>query len=149
MTLVTSCSVNRPPGATIAERVPGCYELQAGAWELDPLIRRFADPDLIPRRFELLATRADEWDAIQTDTLPYLAVHAVPQRYFSTWRRIRTDTDSIMVGTPLPLAGAMLRVSLEGRRLEGNILTFTDAIPEDNVSRAIAPITAIRIQCKR
>jgi hypothetical protein len=127
--------------------IVGCYAIQPGAWERDEGFRRYVDPLFVPRFVQLLGERVPRWEPRPNDTIPLMVARPEPQHFFTTWRRIRTSSDTIRIGTYLPLAGVDLWVRPEGDRLRGIIRAFTDAIPPDGITEARVPVELVRVSC--
>jgi hypothetical protein len=68
----------------------------------------------------------------------------LPGGYFSYWQPVG---DAIAVGTPLPLAGVMLRLRPDGRDLRGTVTAFTDALEAGKPSEVSKPVRARRVAC--
>ena len=144
------------PAATVAryqasDPIPGCNELLEGRWVSSALLNRIFPVRLISRSLLLDTLPLAGFPTLQKPGALMMAVRsrtgADSLRPFEFWQRPSPGSDRIMVGSPVPLGGAslLLHASVEG--LEGDIRTFTDAIPPDGITSASAPIKLTRVSC--
>jgi len=153
--VASTLSCSPPPtrtGQLDTETVAGCYSLADGRWRTDSLAKLFFSYYRIPTEIKLRSTKLRGWDPIQTESTPLLAVEtreksasysSVP---FHFWQRLRRETDSIYVGTPLASGGVAMNLVRVGSTLQGKIFSFTDS-PGSSDLLASFPITLRRIEC--
>ena len=132
--------------------IEGCYALRPGPWEHDAILSRILLAGSIPRGLRLTGERLASWDALQSDTLPLRTVLTRPDSgvnagIFTYWQALRPGSDSIHIGTPLPMVGASLRLTPTLTGLSGTLTASTDAIPPDGVADVTLPATLDRIPC--
>ena len=104
---------SRVASGTIANHVPGCYELKDGVWQTDKRLAVFYAPQYLPRRFQFDTTTFQGWVPLQDAASPMWSLRARPltesgYSSFTYWRRLRKTADTIYVGAPLPLGGASM-----------------------------------------
>jgi hypothetical protein len=150
--LAARASTRDSADVRLAARVAGCYELEPGPWQADPAFSRVFAAERVPRRFALTAERLAGWEPLQRpDRQLYRAV-AAPSAgqagmLFAYWRRAGSAGDTVHVSYPLPMAGAALDLTPDGRDLAGRITAFTDAVTPGEPSDVSRPARARRVPC--
>jgi YVTN family beta-propeller protein len=141
----------RPPkpslaAAALARRVAGCYRLDDGPWRADSVRAGDISTAGTPLLFELTDRLLTGWDPMQTSEQPIYEVRRAEG--WSYWRGARLPSEGIRIGgSPLPLAGVDLMLTVQGADLVGLVEAFTDVHEEGKPSAVTRPVRARRVAC--